>query len=46
MAKYRCTTKDCGRQMTTKPASGYKCPNCLSTDSYVEVKARNKKKKE
>ena len=37
MAKHRCTTSGCGRQMFNPPTAGYQCPNCGAIDSYVLV---------
>ena len=37
MAKYRCTTPGCGRQIFNPPTASYKCPNCGAIDSYVLV---------
>ena len=37
MATYVCQTPGCGLQTSTKPPSGYACPNCGAVDSYLPM---------
>lgn len=40
MAKYRCTTPGCGRQIFNPPTASYKCTNCGAIESYVLVQKK------